>query len=69
MFKPRDKVICIRNDQCSLKKDEIYTVKGIIDDFVHLIEASSDEENGWFPERFKLAYIQEFDDKLEKILK
>ena len=53
-FKVGDRVFCVLADSFGeLKKGQEYTIKAIIDGYIHVDE--SEGANGWMPERFKLV--------------
>lgn len=68
MFNPGDKVICI--DASGLGKDPPikkgckYTVNNLDTSLVYLEELSGP----YYSYRFELAYIKEFNDKMEKLI-
>ena len=72
-FKVGDRVLCVMGDSYDrLKKGQEYTIKSIIDGYIHLEESEDGPTaNGWLPERFKLVKdwnASEADVKDEEIL-
>jgi hypothetical protein len=67
-FKPGDRVICVNNEQRedAIQLNETYTINGFYED---IKEYSLKEITGsFYYRRFKLAYIKEFQDKLDQLI-